>query len=250
MLTQERYQMILDLLARKGAATVTELTQALGASEATIRRDLNALAGMGKLHKVHGGATALSGAFSAVEEDMTTKATLHVEEKALMGRYAASLVTDDDFIFLDAGTSTGQIIDFLPATRACFITNGVGHAQRLARMGQQVYLLGGRLKASTEAVVGTVAVHNLHKYNFTKCFLGANGVSIEAGYTTPDAEEAMLKAEAFSRSYMSYVMADHSKFGLVTPVSFAPLDRVCVITDRLPDPTYRTLTVVKEVARL
>lgn len=248
MLTQERYQMILNLLAQKRAVTVSELTQALDASEATVRRDLNALHEMGRLNKVHGGATALSGNFSAVEADMTTKSGLYTMEKILIGRYAATLIEDDDFVYLDAGTSTEKLIDALGDSRASFVTNGAGHAQRLARRGLKAFLLGGQFKASTEAVVGAVAIKNLQRYNFTKCFMGANGISQEAGLTTPDAEEAMLKAEAVARTYMTYVLADHSKFNVVAPVTFAPIEKACVITDRLPDENYRSFTIIKEVS--
>lgn len=86
MLTQERYQQILQMLARKRTVTVAELTQALGASEATVRRDLNALHEMGRLNKVHGGATALSTPFATAEADVRTKSALNVEEKVLIGR--------------------------------------------------------------------------------------------------------------------------------------------------------------------
>lgn len=247
MLTQERYQQILNILSSKHAVTVAELTQTLGASEATVRRDLNALHDMGRLNKVHGGATALAGNFSAVEADMNTKSTLHVHEKAAVGRYAATLISDDDFVYIDAGTSAEHLVDALEECKATFVTNGVGPAQRLAKKGMQVLILGGQYKASTEAIVGPVAMGNLQKYNFTKCFIGVNGVSLESGYSTPDADEAILKAEAMARSYLSYVLVDHSKLGVVTPVTFAPLEKACLIIDRLTDESYRSATVVKEV---
>lgn len=247
MLTQERYQQILQLLAQRRTVTVTELTQMLGASEATIRRDLNALAELGRLNKVHGGATAIGGAIVGAEADISTKSALHMAEKEAIGAYAASLIGEEDFVYLDAGTSTGCIIDHLADTRASFVTNGIDHARRLARRGLKVSLLGGQFKPSTEAIIGSMAMVGLRQYNFTKCFLGTNGIDTAGGFTTPDAEEALLKAEAISRSYLCFVLADSSKFGLVAPVTFAALDRACILTDRLDDETYRTLTVVKIV---
>ena len=249
MLTEERYAFILQRLEEKRAVTVTELTAVLGASEATVRRDLNALADMGRLNKVHGGATVLTGVFTASEDDVPTKSGRFVAEKEAIARYAAALVKDDDFIFLDAGTTTERMVDFLPETRASFVTNGLPHVQKLARRGLKVYLVGGQYKASTEAVVGAQAVKSLSQYHFTKCFMGVNGVSPEAGLTTPDAEESVIKAEAVLRSYLCYALADHSKFGLVSSVTFAPLEKACIITDRLSDESYRSLTVIKEVPR-
>ena len=241
MLTQERYQQILQMLARKRTVTVAELTQALGASEATVRRDLNALHEMGRLNKVHGGATALSTPFA------TAESALNVEEKVLIGRYAATLIEDDDFVYIDAGSTTEKLVEAIGESKATFVTNGIAHAQHLARKGLKSYILGGELKPATEAVVGAVAARNLQKYNFTKCFMGANGISAKAGFTTPDAEEGMLKSEAFGRSYMAYVLADHTKFDWVSPVSFAPIEKACIITDYLSDESYRSFTIIEEV---
>ena len=80
--------------------------------------------------------------------------------------------------------------------------------------------------------------------------MGANGISAKAGFTTPDAEEGMLKSEAFGRSYMAYVLADHTKFDWVSPVSFAPIDKACIITDHLPDESYRSFTIIEEVSHI
>lgn len=249
MLTQERYQFILAQLNKKRAITVAELTGALGASEATVRRDLNALHSMGRLNKVHGGATALSSTFLTAEEDIAVKSTRNVEAKALLGQYAATLIEDDDFVYIDAGTTTEYLVDAIGESRATFVTNGFSHAKHLARKGLKTYILGGSFRAATEAVMGTVAAGNLRRYNFTKCFMGANGISLEAGFTTPDAEEAMLKAEAVARSYMVYILADHSKFGVVASVTFAELRKACILTDAPVDESYQTCTIVKDVTQ-
>ena len=113
MLTEERYQYILEYLQEHGSVTVAELTGQLGASESTIRRDLNALGNLGKLSKVHGGATALHLDFSYVEHPIETKSKLYVEEKRRIGQYAAQTIRKDDFLFLDAGTTTGMMIDYI-----------------------------------------------------------------------------------------------------------------------------------------
>lgn len=249
MLTQERYQMILDLVEQRRAVTVAELAHALNASPATVRRDLNALDELGRLQKVHGGATARTGtAFSSAEEDVATKAALHVAEKEAVGRYAAGLIADDDFVYLDAGTTTGKVIDHVaPGCKATFVTNGVDHAIRLTRRGLKTFILGGQFKSTTEAIVGATALQSLRQYNFTKALLGTNGIHPAAGLTTPDPEEAMLKGEVMARSYLTYVLADASKFGRVSSLTFGALGKACVVTDTLPDPQYRELTVVKEV---
>ena len=247
MFTEERYAQILRILQEKKAVTVTELTACLHTSESTIRRDLNALHEQGKLNKVHGGATLLTNSFTMQEEDVQTKARLHIKEKERIARYAASIVNDHDFIYIDAGTTTEKMIDFLQKTRATFVTNGVAHAKKLIQKGFKAYIIGGQLKLSTEAVVGAEAVINLKKMNFTKAFLGANGISDDHGVTTPDVEEGLIKAEAVNRSYITYVLADSSKFGKISSVTFADLSQVCIVTDSVPDTKYHDKAVIKEV---
>ena len=248
MLIQERFDAILKLLEQKRVVTVIELTELLNTSEATIRRDLSTLAEMGKIHKVHGGATVIEQSLTK-EETVIAKSTKNIEEKNLIASYAASIINDDDFVFLDAGTTTEVMIDYLSPNKAIFITNGIGHIRKLTQKGIKSYLLGGELKISTEAMVGSMVVDNLKNYNFTKCFVGANGIHKEYGYTTPDIAEAIIKKEALSRSFMSCILADSSKFGVITPITFGKLSQACIITDTLEDKKYLDYTVVKEVER-
>ncbi len=247
MLAEQRFAAILDILSRNQAVTVSELCRAVGASESTIRRDLAVLDKQGRLNKVHGGATAAEGEFLRVERDMTTKAGMNVEEKDRIARYAAQQISDDDFVFIDAGTTTQRMADYLAASRATFVTNGIGVARRMVEKGLKAYVLGGLLKPGTEAIVGAAALREISGYNFTKAFLGANGISLRQGYTTPDNEEAVIKAKAADQAYMTYVLADHSKFGIVTAVTVCPLEKACIITDREPEAAYGQQTHIKAV---
>lgn len=246
MLTEERYAIILRILEEKKAVTVQELTDTLGASESTVRRDLTALHKDGRLYKVYGGATSIDNAYSTSEDDMQTKADQHKQEKIAIARRAAALILRNDFVYLDAGTTTLCMIDFITETGAAFVTNGVSHAARLAARGLRVSILGGGVKATTEAVVGTEALDSLKSYNFTKGFFGANGVSLKSGFSTPDSDEGIIKGDALSRCTHAYVLADSSKFGRISPITFASLSSAAIITDRLPDKKYREYTTIME----
>ena len=92
--------------------------------------------------------------------------------------------------------------------------------------------------------MGGVALEMMANYNFTKAFLGANGISIERGYTTPDTEEACIKEKAVQRAFTSYVLADATKFGKVTMARICPLDRFSSI---ITDWRIRRYTVIEEV---
>ncbi|MBQ1393942.1 MAG: DeoR/GlpR transcriptional regulator [Lachnospiraceae bacterium] len=247
MLSEERHSVILQLLQERKAVTVTEFTKILGISESTIRRDLNTLAGMGKINKVHGGATVIEEERKTIEENVAEKEVKNVEEKNKIVKYAAGLIRDDDFIYLDAGTTTGKLIDCIKRTKAVFVTNGIFHAKRLTQKGIKVFLLGGELKLSTEAMIGMTALDALKQYNFTKAFLGANGIHEQYGFTTPDPAEAMIKKEVMNRSFMRCVLADSSKFGQISSVSFGNLSQACIVTDQLKNKKYADYTVIREV---
>lgn len=248
MLTQERYKGILAFLTEQDAATVTELAQAIGVSESTIRRDLTALDKDGRLRKVYGGATAIRPTQGTAEDEITVRDCMMSEEKEQIAAYAATLIHDDDFIYMDSGTTTARLIDAIGYhTKATFVTNGIIHAQKLLSKGLKAYMIGGRIRPVTASVVGTEAVKNVLKYNFTKAFLGTNGVDISAGFTTPDGEEAMMKQQAIEKSFAVFVLADHSKFRKVYPVTFAELQRCCIITDKLPYGGFSDKTIIREV---
>lgn len=238
MITEERWTIILDLLERKHTVTVAELEDAVGASASTIRRDLGQLAGMGRLRKVHGGAAAVDANFNVRELTMEEKNELNNREKEIIGRYAASLVRPEDFVYIDAGTTTGMMVEFIEEKKATYVTNSVMHARRLAYKGCRVLMPGGELKASTEALVGPMTVDSLRRYHFTKAFLGTNAASISAGFTTPDPSEAMIKQYALEQARQTYILCDSSKFGQVAPITFAAFAIPTVITDTLRDREY------------
>ena len=247
MLTQQRHEEILRRLQANGSVSVTELTALLDTSESTIRRDLLALDRMGKLHRVHGGATRSERQFLMSEDNIEEKIAKNIEQKKRIARYAAEQIQPGDFVYLDAGTTTLLMIDYLEPGDVTYVTNGIRHAKELARRGFKAYILGGELKTVTEAVVGLAAAQNLMTYNFSKAFLGTNGISTKFGYSTPDTDEAFLKSAAIDRSFVSYVVADSSKFGKVSTVSFGTLNSSAIITEYLPDPRYLEQTVIKVV---
>ena len=158
MLTRQRQDLILKLLAEKGSITATEVKDVLGISESTVRRDITALDKEGKLVKVFGGAVAVEAEVSAHEYTVEQKSDLNPDEKQKIARYAASLIKPEDFVYLDAGTTTAYMLDYIEEQNATYVTNAVAHARRLLSRGMKVLMIGGELKASTEAAVGSLAV--------------------------------------------------------------------------------------------
>ena len=248
MLAEERFGMILNLLNKQRTATVQQLCEALDASESTIRRDLTELDRLGKLVKVHGGATLPDSRFLAEEPTMEAKQALAVPQKRSIAAAAAALIRPEDFVFVDAGSTTLELVRALEgdALRANYVTNGVAHARILAQKGCRAFLPGGLLRPQTEAIVGASAVSSLQQYNFTKAFMGANGVALEAGFTTPDPEEAAVKAAVVHRARETWFLVDDAKFARICPAVITDLHNGAILTNRCPNPKYKQYTLVKE----
>ena len=169
------------------------------------------------------------------EPTVEQKAEVNVEAKQLVAAKAAALIRPEDFIYLDAGTTTASMLSYLTEKSATFVTNAVAHAKTLAAAGFRVYLIGGELKGSTEAVVGNQALMTLQNYHFTKGFFGTNGISKQSGLTTPDMNEAMVKKTAMGQCREVFVLADHSIFGNISSVTFGSFQNGTILTDTCPE---------------
>ena len=223
MLTEQRHEIILNLLSEKGSITVTELKDILNTSESTIRRDLNTLDEQGRLTKVFGGAVEKINGVSTTELSVSQKADVNTEEKKKIAMYAARLVVPNDFIYIDAGTTTEYLIDYLEEKTATYVTNAVTHARKLGIAG---------LKGITEAVVGNQAIITIDRMNFNKGFFGTNGITEKSGFTTPDINEALVKETAFAHCHFKYILTDSSKFGETSAVTFGSINEATIITDK------------------
>lgn len=247
MLIEKRFREILEIVNREKSVTVQELMNVLHTSESTIRRDLNTLDSEGKLIKVHGGAMAVEGVFNGVDSEIQVRQEINTEDKAVIGEYASSLIENNDFVYLDAGTTTEKIIDYLKVKNAVFVTDSLINAKKLAQKGYRSYILGGEFKSSTEAVVGSEALESLGKYNFTKGFFGTNGISRKEGLSTPDVKEAAVKKKAMERCVKKYILADKSKFSKISPITFADFDEALIITTGLSDKAFKDCANILEV---
>lgn len=238
MLTERRQELIVDTVNEKGSITVAELREMFGISESTARRDLTELDKAGRLTKVFGGAIATEGPVTTTELSVTQKLEVNVDEKRKIAKYAASLIQPDDFVFIDAGTTTECMIDYITCKEATYVTNAVLHGRKMAQKGLKVIMIGGELKAITEAIIGGQALLDISRYHFTKGFFGTNGVSRNNGFTTPDPSEAMTKSAALSNSAIGYVLADEDKFRKTSSVTFAAFDDATIITNVAPTGHY------------
>jgi len=249
MLARHRQSLILDDIRRAGSARVSDLTQRLGVSDMTIRRDLEALARAGLIEKVHGGAV-LPGAPSSHEPGFEAKSVLEKPQKEAIARAAAALVVPGTAIALSAGTTTFALAQLLlDVAGLTIVTNSVrvasifGTGRPAATLGGtlQVVLTGG-IRTPSDALVGPIADSAIRSLHVDQLFLGCHGIDPAAGLTTPNLAEAETNRAFVHAARRVTVLADHTKWGIVGLSSFARLDEVdTLITDGLLCPDARTL---------
>lgn len=243
MLTKQRHQLILQRLSEQKVVKLKELVDLTDSSESTIRRDLTDLEAEGYLARVHGGATLLS----TPDEEPTfeEKRDRFVDEKVAIARKAATFIEDGMSIYLDAGTTTQAMVPFLEGKKIVVVTNSLTIANELFDLDIKTFVIGGELKRSTQALVGYNARESMMNYRVDLAFLGMNGIDLDAGYTTPDPEEALVKKTAIELAQTSYVLADASKIGKRTFSRVATLDAAQLITSS--DATMSSIQTITKV---
>jgi DeoR family transcriptional regulator, fructose operon transcriptional repressor len=229
MLTEERHSFIISRVNESGIVKSLTLMDELNCSESTIRRDLAQLESTGALIRIHGGAKRNY----QLDEELSyhAKTIKNVHEKKEIGRFAASLINSNDVIYMDAGTTTLAMIEYINTGEITVVTNGIQHASLLADKNINTIQIGGKVKNSTKAIIGAASLNELKNYRFTKSFLGINGIDVTYGCTTPDPEEAALKKLALEQSAVTYLLADQSKWDKVSFAKVCDLEEVSIITD-------------------
>jgi DeoR family transcriptional regulator, fructose operon transcriptional repressor len=248
VITEERHKLILDIIAKKGIVKLNEFVEITGTSESTIRRDLTYLESVNALKRVHGGATLLKSRYT--ELSYNEKLNKNINEKSIIARYAASLIQKGDCIYMDAGTTTFEMIKYINIPDVVVVTNGLKHIDALVEKGINSYILGGKVRAITKAIIGIDTLKNLEKFRFDKAFMGINGIHYQYGYTTPDAEEAAIKEAAINLSKETYILADESKFGEVSFCKVSEIIEASIITNAQVEniDKYQKLTNIKVVS--
>lgn len=227
-----RQQQMLEHISREGELKLAILKETYPVTEMTIRRDLEKLEETGEIKRTFGGAIYI-GKDIALQE----RAGILTEEKARIGRQAASLIRPGESVFIDGGTTTSQIAKFLPAgMKITVVTNAVNVLTELSGKQIPVLMTGGMLLEATNSLVGPIAAQSLAGMAFDRIFLGATGVNIEHGFSNSNIYEAEIKQIAIRQAAETNIVLDHTKFGAKVLVSFAPLAGVGrIVTDRLPD---------------
>lgn len=238
MYAEERQQEILRRARTAGRVDVVTLAAELDVTTETIRRDLTALERACVLRRVHGGAIPVERL--GFEPALATRDEVMTAEKERIAKAALAELPEDGSVIIDAGTTTGRLVQVLPADQELtVVVNSPPLATALAaRANLHVIMLGGRVRGKTLATVDDWALRPLAYLNVDVAFMATNGCSLAGGLTTPDPAEAAIKRAMVKAAQRSVLLADHTKFGNTYLSTFAELSEIdVVITDTGLDTT-------------
>jgi DeoR family transcriptional regulator, aga operon transcriptional repressor len=227
----ERLSAILERLSTDGVLDVAELVEAFGVSPATARRDLQLLEEQHMLSRTHGGAVPRDLLY---ELPLRYKAARHEVEKKRIAAEAASRVQDGGVVGLTGGTTTTEVARALVDRHGItVVTNALNVAGELAiRTDIRLVVTGGTARPESYELVGPVAERTLEEVNIDVAFVGVDGISVEAGFTTHHDIEAHTNRTMIDRARRVVVVADGSKLGRVAFAQICPLEMVDeLITD-------------------
>jgi DeoR family transcriptional regulator of aga operon len=212
MLIEERRQYIVALAQQHGRVLVEELSQSLGISRITIRKDLDYLQNRGALQRTHGGAL-LPGVGALSDPSLQEKEGRHSNEKQRISAAAVNLVQEGQCVLLDSGTTTTAIARALKKfSHLTIITNAVNIAAELSGTDFEVLLTGGSLRKNSFSLVGPLAEDMLRDMHADVLFLGVDGFDLEVGLTTPNVMESRVNRAMVKAASMVVAVCDSTKF--------------------------------------
>jgi DeoR/GlpR family transcriptional regulator of sugar metabolism len=211
MLLQERRQHVLDLITRKGFATLTELAQTLEVSESTLRRDLDFWQERGAVKRIHGGAmyTGEAASLPPLEE----RSEKQLVEKQAIARAAAERIHNGDSILIDGGTTTLELARLLINRPLQVVTNSLPIAQLFANSREtDLVVLGGYVYPKTGVALGPLLIRMLDDVHVHQMVMSVHGITAKGLFNSNmllvESERCMMR-----RADEVVVLADHTKFG-------------------------------------
>lgn len=226
LIPAQRRERIQEYLATHKIVRMDDLYGMLDTSEATVRRDLEWLERAGVVERTHGGA--ILSQRLALEPEYLLRAQKHIEEKRLIGALAASLIDDNDVVFINSGTTTTQVIRNIRENAGITVfTNNVHGVLELGKAGFKNHLIGGEFQPHSNSVAGRFAIDNLRQVYADKAILGVDGVSLLYGCTVPSNPEAEVVKQMIERTRGKvFIVADSSKWGVVANFQISTIDGI------------------------
>ncbi|MFP4154043.1 MAG: DeoR/GlpR family DNA-binding transcription regulator [Alkalispirochaeta sp.] len=205
----DRERDILTVLADDPSTGVTRLAEILGVSQVSIRSYLNALEEKGYLIRTHGGA------MTTFHPRILERQQAEERRKRLIAKAAAGIVRDGDTIMIEAGTTTALIARYLLGKRDVMVVtnNTLALASGRGNPGLRMTVIGGEYRPATESLVGPLAVEDLARFHVRLAFVGTDGFSVDAGFTTHLVEGAEIVRKMADQAETTVAVADSTKCG-------------------------------------
>jgi DeoR/GlpR family transcriptional regulator of sugar metabolism len=232
---EERRQRIRDLFRRQAIASLSEVMQVTGASEATARRDLALLEGQGVVSRTRGGARAIRRQ-STLEEEFEIRQSRDRREKRLIGQRAAELLTDGMSVFLNDGTTAYALAQCIVGRRLTIVTSALNIAELLAGSAAiEVFVIGGRLRATSFGTTGPMAADAIAALHADVAVIGADGITLDGGVRAFSIDDAAVVRAMSAHASQTVVLASPVKVGVegrVRMVDWPEVDEL--VTTSLP----------------
>ena len=239
----DRHERILQILKEKKKVKVLYLSEVLNTSTVTIRKDLKLLEAKKLLFRVHGGAS-LEQPF-VNDKHVNEKEYIQVKEKDAIGREAAGIISDDQFIIIASGTTVLAFARHInPLHKITIVTSALNVATELMKKANiEILQLGGYIRQTSYSVIGHYSEMILKEIACSKLFLSVDGIDLEYGLSTSNGLEAHLNQQMIEASKEVVVLVDSSKFGKKSFGRICGLEYVDhIITDKnIPDDIYKKL---------
>ncbi|PSM42559.1 DeoR/GlpR transcriptional regulator [Streptomyces dioscori] len=233
LIPDQRREQLLKHLRRDGVLSVQQITQLLGVSHMTVRRDIAELERQGQVFSVPGGARIASHLQS--EPSHQAKTLIEQPEKQAMAAQAAHLVEDGMTVYLDAGTTLSAMVPFLvDHTALTVVTNDFTTVDQLMAAAPHLDLIhvGGKVESANRSSVGRLAATVLRQLALDLAFISTSSWDLLRGVTTPSDLKVEVKQTAMECTGTSVLVAGSSKFGTFGKYRVAALSAFdTIITD-------------------
>lgn len=226
---EERRSKIMHQLTADGRIRVADLATSLAVSDATVRRDLEAMQHQGLLIRTHGGAMLPQ--MAAFEVSFDESRTRALSEKQAIGFLAAQQVREGETIIIESGSTTLEMARCLGEFKQLTVmTNSLAICKELSNNpGIEILVLGGSLRRQSASLVGKWVVDILENVRVDVAFLGANGISANFGISAPNVYTAETRKAMMNSAHRRIALADHSKLGVEALYRVAPVDELSML---------------------
>ena len=242
---QQRRDAILTEAYKSGHVSVRGISEVLGVSEATVRRDLHGLADEGLLELTHGGATLTRNS----DYSFISKSMRNIQAKRAIAKIASDMITDGDQVFLDSGTTCFEMTPYLRSKRSLsVIVNSIRTGQELYTPSLNVLMLGGQYRPERMDTVGPMTAEVLERLRGYRAFLGTDGISKDFGLTSVDIDSAHIFTLAARNARECILLADSSKFDQPSLYKITDFSGIStVITEKKPSKEWENFFLSNNV---